>query len=133
MDCMRICSISRRCELPEHIMQFALGLRCRAPHADALTITLQGRLEARCAHGGARRRRFAQVGAARGGAAGDAGAPAPMEGVEGAAAPALTLDLPEPADVDARYAAELGPLQVGDWDSTAPGAYNRWARTGALI
>ncbi len=55
-----------------------------------------------------------------------------MEGVEGAAAPALTLDLPEPADVDARYVAELGPLQVGDWDSAAPGAYNRWDRTGAL-
>lgn len=52
-----------------------------------------------------------------------------MEGVEGAEAAALDLEvsLPEPADVEARYVAELGPLQVGDWDASAPGAYNRWA------
>ena len=72
----------------------------------------------------------AQVAVQRGDAAEEAGGAAPMEGVEGAAgasAPAMTLDLglPEPADVDARYMAELGPLQVGDWDSAAPGAYNR--------
>ena len=54
-----------------------------------------------------------------------------MEGMEGAggavAGQALNLDLdqPEPADVEACYAAELGAVQIGDWNSTAPGAYNR--------
>lgn len=62
-------------------------------------------------------------------------APTPMEGMEGAggtvtgamASQALSLDRdqPEPADVEACYAAELGAVQIGDWDSTAPGAYNR--------
>ncbi|KAK9839472.1 hypothetical protein WJX81_004216 [Elliptochloris bilobata] len=75
-----------------------------------------------------------QVAAKRGGAGAGASAPSPMEGVEGAsgaaeAGQALILDMgleePEPADVEARYVAELGPLQVDDWDSTAPGAYNR--------
>ena len=67
----------------------------------------------------AERRGSAEVGAA----------PSPMEGVEGAGAAALDLELslPEPADVEARYVAELGPLQVDDWDASAPGAYNRWA------
>ena len=72
-----------------------------------------------------------QVAARHGTASAGPSAPTPMEGMEGAsgavASQALDLDLdqPEPADVEARYAAELGALQVGDWDSTAPGAYNR--------
>lgn len=54
-----------------------------------------------------------------------------MEGMEGAGGAvtgqALNLDLdqPEPADMEAYYAAELGAVQIGNWDSTAPGAYNR--------
>ena len=76
-----------------------------------------------------------QVAARHGTAPAGASEPTPMEGMEGAggavtgavARQALSLDLdqPEPADVEACYAAELGAVQVSDWDSTAPGAYNR--------
>ena len=73
-----------------------------------------------------------QVAARHGASPAGPSAPTPMEGVEGAggavASQALSLDLdqPEPADVETRYVAELGALQIGDWDSTAPGAYNRF-------
>ena len=73
-----------------------------------------------------------QVAARHGTAPAGASAPTPMEGMEGAggavASQALSLDLdqPEPADVEACYAAELGAVQISDWDSTAPGAYNRY-------
>ena len=78
---------------------------------------------------------FVQVAARHGTASAGSSAPTPMEGMEGAggavtgavASQALSLDLdqPEPGDVEACYAAELGAVQISDWDSTAPGAYNR--------
>lgn len=76
-----------------------------------------------------------QVAARHGTAPAGASAPTPMEGMEGAGGAAtgaatsqalsLDLDQPEPADMEACYAVELGAVQVSDWDSTAPGAYNR--------
>ena len=39
----------------------------------------------------------------------------------------LGLTASELPDIDLQYAAHLGPLQIGDFDATLPGAYSRHA------
>ena len=39
----------------------------------------------------------------------------------------LSLTASELPDIEMQYAAHLGPLQVGDFDATLPGAYSRHA------